>query len=45
MITPDLEEEIIYEFGKELGEEIIAKIVCGYSVDNAIQTVLERDDK
>lgn len=34
--------ELIKEFGSDMAEEMIARIMCGESVDSAIQTVLER---
>lgn len=41
MIDKNLEKTIYAEFGKVLGNEILLKILVGYTVDNAIQTVLE----
>lgn len=36
----DTFNELIKEFGSELAEEMIVRIICGESVDNAIQSVL-----
>lgn len=34
-------DELEKEFGSKLAEEMIAMIICGYTVDSAIQSVLE----
>lgn len=36
----DIYSELIKEFGSELAEEMIVRIICGASVDSAIQSVL-----
>ena len=42
-VSPDLAKQLYSEFGPRMAEEICALIECGYSVDNAIQTVLSRE--
>jgi len=39
-VSSELEKQLYSEFGPVAAEEICALIECGYSVDNAIQTVL-----
>lgn len=39
-VSPELEKQLYSEFGPVAAKEICALIECGYSVDNAIQTVL-----
>lgn len=45
MIDKDLQKTLYAEFGKRLGDEIMLKILAGYSMDAAIQTVLERKEE
>ena len=40
LLTPELERDIYRNFVPKDADEICALIECGYSVDNAIQTVL-----
>lgn len=42
-LTPELERQIYDEFDPTIAEEICALVECGYSVDNAIQTVISED--
>jgi hypothetical protein len=42
LLTDELRQQIYSEFEADEAEEICALIECGYSVDNAIQTVLFR---
>lgn len=41
LLTPELENQIYSEFPRKQADEICSLIECGYSVDNAIQTVLD----
>lgn len=41
LLTPELEDKIYREFSPEDADEICALIECGYSVDAAIQSVID----
>lgn len=41
LLTSELESQIYSEFPRKQADEICSLIECGYSVDNAIQTVLD----
>jgi hypothetical protein len=39
-----LYQELVTAFGKEATEEIVARVMCGESLDSAMQTVLDEED-
>ena len=43
-MSRELIMELVRAFGVEATKEIMARVMCGETLDSAMQTVLERED-